>query len=151
VPVLSIAQTSAPKFKIIDRTQRLFADPRFELLAVVALITIYFGWFAWSVVWSASDNARLVSVFNVDEYAHVLLTKNALAAHSMRIDWIYYGHLYYNILLLPMLLMQSFVAISDQAIIVSQRLLSTLSSIMTIVVAFVTLQAGARLWPSSGI
>ncbi len=110
---------------------------RFELLAVIALATIFFVWFAWPLFWTASESARLVGTFNTDEQAHMMLLKEAIDNRSPRLGYYQYGYTYLNMGLFPLLLLSSFRDITEQQIIVWLRMIPALFALATVVVTFV--------------
>jgi 4-amino-4-deoxy-L-arabinose transferase-like glycosyltransferase len=107
-----------------------------ELVLVFVLAATYLTWFAWPLLWSASENERLVGTFNTDEQAHVLLIKEAIDAGTLRLGYIQYGYAYLNMALLPLYLLSQFVAVTEQQIIVWLRMIPTLFAIATVVWAF---------------
>jgi 4-amino-4-deoxy-L-arabinose transferase-like glycosyltransferase len=109
---------------------------RLEFLLVLALIALYFIWFAWPSVWTASDNLRLVSVFSSDEANHLYTLKQAISQRTLILDFGIYGHLYFNIALLPLFFLNFLIRVSEQQIILALRLVPTLSAIGTIAATF---------------
>jgi hypothetical protein len=107
-----------------------------ELLLVIVLATAYLFWFGWPVVWSASENVRLVATFNTDEEAHVLLLREAIDKGFPRLGYIQYGYAYLNMGLLPLVLLSYIMDVTDQHIIVWLRLIPALFAIATIVLTF---------------
>ncbi|KPL21239.1 MAG: hypothetical protein AMJ93_10095, partial [Anaerolineae bacterium SM23_84] len=99
---------------------------RCELLAVIALATIFFAWFAWPLFWSASESARLVGTFNTDEEAHLMLLKEAIDHRTPRLGYYQYGYTYLNMGFFPLLLLSSFRDITEQQIIVWLRMIPAL-------------------------
>ena len=63
---------------------------RLEFLLLVSLVIVYFSRFAWPLIWDATESARLVSVFDLDEYALLQRTKLAIDQSSLRIDIDFY-------------------------------------------------------------
>lgn len=107
-----------------------------EILIVLLLTTCWCLWFAWGSVWSAYESERLVSTFNVDEGRNIILVSDALSKPFPLIRFTTYGHLYYNITLLPLFLVNGFIQIGDQAIIIAQRLTSLFSWALIIMLSF---------------
>jgi len=110
---------------------------RLEYLFLITLVTVYFVWFAWLIVWTASENIRIISVFNADEAHHLQMMRDAISQRSPKLEFGNYGHLYFNIALLPLFLMAFFTRVSEQQIIVLLRLIPTLFAIATIGATFV--------------
>ena len=107
-----------------------------EYLAVAAIIIIFYYWFAWPLVWTASQNMRLINAFNVDEAGHVYIVKGALNQHSFRLMFNSYGHLYFNLALLPLFLIDSVSVMTEQKIIIVLRLISTMAAMAAIASVF---------------
>jgi hypothetical protein len=101
------------------------------------LVTTYFVWFAWPIVWTASENIRIVSVFNADEAHHLQIIRDAISQRTPRLEFGNYGHLYFNIALFPLFLMAYFNQVSDQHIMVVLRLVATIFAVATIAATFV--------------
>lgn len=108
-----------------------------ELTVLIVLMAVFFAWFTWPIVWTASENLRIVSVFNADEAHHLQMMKDAISQRSPKLEFGNYGQLYFNIALLPLFLMAFFVRVSEQQIIVLLRLIPTLFAIATIGGTFV--------------
>jgi len=119
------------------RDKKKHLQQRFELLIVIALATIYLVWFAWPLIWSVSENARLVGAFNTDEEAHVMLLKEAIDNRIPRLGYIPYGYAYLNMGLLPLLLLSFFTDVTEQQIIVWLRMIPTLFASATVALTFV--------------
>lgn len=100
---------------------------RIEILLLVALVTTYFVWFAWPIVWTASENSRLISVFSAEEAHHLQIIRDAIIRRNPKIEFGNYGHLYFNVTLLPLLLLSFFTRVTEQQIIVE-----ALADILTI-------------------
>ena len=111
--------------------------PILEWAILVLLVSGYFFWLSANTVYSASANGRLVEVFEDDEYQHFVAVRNALDERSICIDWTAYGHLYFNAILWPLILVQIFTPISDQAIIVALRYGSTFFSVLTVIFTYI--------------
>ena len=103
---------------------------------LLATLCAYCIWFSWPLIPLAGDSARLVAVFDSDEAHHMELTRLALEHKSMNIDFHGYGHLYFNVVLLPLLLIQAMTPVSDEMIIVAFRVVSTASLMLTILATF---------------
>jgi len=123
--------------KPTERDRKKHLQQRFELLAVIGLATMYLVWFAWPLIWSASENARLVGAFSTDEEAHVMLLKEAIDNRIPRLGYIQYGYAYLNMGLLPLLLLSFFTDVTEQQIIVWLRMIPTLFAIATVALTFV--------------
>jgi len=109
---------------------------RIEILLLVTLVTTYFVWFAWPIVWTASENLRLISVFSAEEAHHLRIIRDAIIQRNPKIEFGNYGHLYFNVTLLPLLLLSFFTRVTEQQIIVTLRLIPTLFSVATIGATF---------------
>lgn len=113
---------------------------RLEFLLLMALAIMYFAWFAWPLVWTASENSRLVSVFESDEATHLQMLKEAISQRTLKLEFKDYGHLEFNVALLPLLLLSYFTKVSEQQIIVVLRLVPTVFAIATIAITFLLTQ-----------
>jgi hypothetical protein len=107
------------------------------LLAVVALATVFLVWFAWPLLWSASESARLVGAFSADEEAHVMLLREAIDNHTPRLGYYQYGYAYLNMGLIPLLMLSYFTDVTEQQIIVWLRMIPALFALATVVLTFV--------------
>lgn len=110
---------------------------RLELLFVITLAALYFVWFAGPLLWTASENVRLVGAFNTDEELHVLLLKEAIDNRSLRLGYVQYGYAYLNMGLLPLLLLSLFADVTEQQIIVWLRMIPTAFAAGTVALTFV--------------
>lgn len=109
---------------------------RFETLLIFALIALFFAWMFWPLLWVAIENQRLVAVFYSDETIHFRLIKKALSERSLMIYFESYGHLYFNITLLPLYIISFFTNLSDVEIMFALRLVPALFGSMTAVTTF---------------
>ena len=109
---------------------------RLEIVVVTGLVVLFYLWFAWPLVWSASDNLRLVDAFDVDEALHLVIVKEALQKHSFRLAFNNYGHLYFNLTLIPLFIIDRVTDVTEQHMIVALRLVPALFAIATVVVGF---------------
>lgn len=110
---------------------------------MAAFVLLYFGWLGWSTLWSAAANARLVSVFETDEFDHIVALRTALAHHTLAIDWSIYGHFFFNLALVPLLLLSRIHHVSDQEIIVTLRLVALGAAAGATALTFLL---GSRYW-----
>lgn len=118
---------------------RISNEQRTLILEWLIFILFVFGYFAWlsiNTVYAASANGRLLDRFVVDEYQQFYIVRQALMERTLYIEWSVYGHLYFNLVLLPLLVLQFFTPISDQVIILALRYVAVLSSAMTVVFTF---------------
>lgn len=115
---------------------RQSTSQKFEFIALLALIGVYFIWFAWPLVWTASESIRLVSVFSIDETVNLQVLKQAVDQSSLKLEIYKYGHLYFNIVLLPLLLQSYFNPVSEQQMIVALRLVGTVFAIASVAITF---------------
>lgn len=107
----------------------------YELIILIGVVTAFFVWFARPLVWSASENARIASVFK--STLNFSLIQTALEHRSLRLDFGNYGHLYFNIVLVPLLLLSYIQDISEQQIIVALRLVPVLFAGLSTIAVFV--------------
>ena len=110
---------------------------RREFLLLVVLVVLYFAWLAQPAIWSASDNKRLVSVFSSDETDYLKVVQRAIQQGTLRIEWQQQGHLYANLVLLPLFLANYHSPVSEQTIIVSLRLTCIVFGAATVLATFV--------------
>ncbi|MCZ6486440.1 MAG: glycosyltransferase family 39 protein, partial [Acidobacteria bacterium] len=96
----------------------------------------YFMWLATAIIPSASENIRLVSVFNSDEATQLELLRQALSQGTLRIDYSQYGHLQFNLALIPLFLMSFLAPVTDQSIIIALRLVSAVAGAATVLCTF---------------
>jgi hypothetical protein len=80
----------------------------------------------------------MVSVFVPDEATHVALIKGCLDDNTLKIDFGYYGHLYFYLCLLPLFVVKLFMPVSEHLMIVVLRVVSILFGAATIVAVFIT-------------
>ena len=99
---------------------------RLEIIVITALIALFFAWFACPLIWSASDNLRMVDAFDVDEALHLIIVKNALEAQSFRLMFNNYGHLYFNAALIPLFIMDRIIDVTEQHMVVVLRMIPAL-------------------------
>ena len=109
---------------------------RLEIIVITGLVVLFYLWFAWPLVWSASDNLRLVDAFDVDEGLHLVIVKEALQKHSFRLAFNNYGHLYFNLTLIPLFILDRVTDVTEQHMIVALRLVPALFAIAAVVVGF---------------
>jgi hypothetical protein len=108
-----------------------------EFIVLILVIGGYFTWLAFPLVLTASESSRLVSVFSWDEMQHLDVIRDALDAGSPRLNWSAYGHLSFNLVLLPLQLLSYSSQISDQHIIVALRLESAIFAVGTVAATFI--------------
>ncbi len=107
-----------------------------EGICVAVLTGCYFVWLATAMIPTASENIRLVSVFNSDEPTQLELLRQALSQGTLRIDYSQYGHLQFNLALIPLFLMSFLTPVTDQSIIISLRLVSAVAGAATVLCTF---------------
>ncbi len=107
-----------------------------ETSIAAVLLLAYFLWLGCAMVPSASENLRLVEVFNVDAGTHVRLLRAAISNHSFKIDFAPYGHLPFNLALIPLLTLENFSPASDQRLVIALRLVSWASAIGAVFTTF---------------
>lgn len=116
-----------------------------ESLLFIGAATAYFLWFSWPLAWAGSENLRLVYAFDLDEAMNLALVADAVGQGTLRLDFAVYGLLYFNIALIPLLLANAFVQLSEQNIVVVLRLLATAFAIGTSAITFLLAR---RYWGS---
>ncbi len=109
---------------------------KLEGVCVAVLTGCYFVWLATAIIPSASENVRLVSVFSPDGATHVEVLGQALSEGTLRIDFSPYGHLPFNLALVPLLLMSFLAPVTDQSIIITLRLVSAVAGAATVLCTF---------------
>lgn len=107
-----------------------------EWILLISIVAGYYIWFSSSTVYSASSNSRLLEVFDGDEYNNFNVVHEALMEHTLHIRWEVYGHFFYNLALIPFYILQRFIPISDQSLIVFQRVETTFFSAATVILTF---------------
>jgi 4-amino-4-deoxy-L-arabinose transferase-like glycosyltransferase len=120
----------------VDRDMRKY----YEIILLIVLTSAYFAWLAFPLVLSASENLRIVSVFIYDEAWHLELIKKAIENRTFRLHFFGYGHLFFNITIVPLMLLSFFCQITEQQIIVMLRLVSTFFAVGTILITFILAQ-----------
>ena len=109
---------------------------RLELLVVAALAAAYIAWFAWPVLWSATTDIRMLDALHCDEYDYAMLLRRALDEGTLKLRFDGYGHLHFNLALIPLTAASWFGSPSDKAIIVALRAIPAVFGLATIVLAF---------------
>jgi hypothetical protein len=107
-----------------------------EWILIISLVFAYFFWLSNNTVYSASANGRLLDVFDGDEYTHFYIVRQALTDRTLCIDFPYYGHFYFNLILFPLMVLQKFRPVSDHVLILALRYVATLSSALTVILTF---------------
>ncbi|MBT6048350.1 MAG: phospholipid carrier-dependent glycosyltransferase [Candidatus Scalindua sp.] len=109
-----------------------------EFLIFTVLVSIYFIWFAWPLVWIASENSRLVSAFNADEVRHLQILNEMINQRTLKVNsgFTTYGHLFFNVAFIILFPLSCFVEVSEQQIIVVLRLVSVIFAVATVTVTF---------------
>lgn len=113
------------------------------VLGASLVVAAYFTWVAWDTLLVAADNARLVSVFQADEYTHLVLLRDALSDGTFYLRFPYYGHSYFNAVLLPLSALAQIMPVGETAIIVALRLGSLIPAALTVLLTFVLAE---RYW-----
>ena len=109
---------------------------KLEGISVAVLTGCYFVWLAIAIIPSASENVRLVSVFSPDGATQLEVLRQALSEGTLRIDFSPYGHLPFNLALVPLLLMGFLGSVTDQSIIITLRLVSAVAGAATVLCTF---------------
>lgn len=104
------------------------AARRRQWILFAAFTLAYFAWLGLNTLGSASADARLVLVFETDEFDHIVTLRRALDVNTMAHDWWIYGHFFFNLVLLPLLVWNAIQPVSDQAIIIALRLMSLVAA-----------------------
>ena len=107
------------------------------VLGASMVVAAYFAWLASGTLASAADNARLVGVFESDEYAHLVLLRDAIANGTLQLQFKYYGHFYFNVVLLPLFALAQLVPIGETTIMIALRLGSLVPAALATVMTFV--------------
>ena len=92
-----------------------------EQLLFGLLLLAYFIGYLYPLLFTACKDVQMASVFSPDEGRYVHLIRGALEAKSFRLHFVSYGHFYFNLVLLPLMLLQSFFVITDVHILLSLR------------------------------
>ena len=116
------------------RWHRAFAC--IELAGVILAAAAYFTWYAEDLLWIGSDSIRQASAFAADEAVHARLIQEALRDSTMDIGFYSYGHLYFNLALLPLYISGDASEISEQKIILALRAVPLAFAVGTIVATF---------------
>lgn len=100
-----------------------------------------------------SDSLRLAAVFQTDEALHVNMLANALRTDSMRLVFGSYGHLYFNLALVPLHAWNQVQPVTEAQILLVLRSLSFLFAGATIVItgAWAASHAGAAAGFTAGL
>lgn len=115
---------------------RAVARERLELLLCLAAAALYMAWFAWPLLWAGSENARLVHAIFIDEGISLTAIITTLDNNSLWLQHRSYGHLYLNMALLPLLVLQQFTDVSEQTMTVTLRLIAAVAGVATIGATF---------------
>lgn len=107
-----------------------------EWMLLAGLTCLYFAWFAAPLLGEAADNIRMVGVFNADEAMHARMIRDCLSEHTLLIDFGNYGHLYFNLVLIPLLVLSFFQPVSETTIIVALRVVPVIFSVGTVLITF---------------
>lgn len=107
------------------------------------VVSAYFSWVAWDTLLVAADNVRLVSVFQADEYTHVVLLRDALANGTFQIHFPHYGYFYFNVVLLPLAVITQLVPMGETGIMIALRLGSLIPAALATIMTFVLAE---RYW-----
>jgi len=99
----------------------------------LSAIVLLWMWTLVPLLSVASANARLVEAFSTDEAMQVNLLARALRMHSWNIDFGAYGHLSFNLLLIPL---RAFSHVSERTIVIAGRLLGLVSGAGLLIAAF---------------
>lgn len=90
----------------------------------MGLLISYFVAYLLPFLFTACENVQMASVFYPDEGRYVRVIRGALEAQTLKIHFVSYGHFFFNLVLIPMLFLQQFFAITDVHILLSLRMLS---------------------------
>lgn len=92
-------------------------------VAVITAVALIFSY--WPIVYSASENIRIIDAFNTDEVDFLRAMLDAYNANSFDINRYEYGLLYYNIGLIFFNIVGFFTPITEQVGVIIMRLLSS--------------------------
>jgi hypothetical protein len=87
-----------------------------------------------------------VSVFETDEFDHLMAVRTALAHHTLALEWSIYGHLFFNLALVPLSVLNAFYPVTDTTIIVALRLVSLSAAASAVLLTFAL---ASRHWGSA--
>lgn len=125
-----------------------------EILLFASLSLVFFLWFGLPLLWSASENVRLVEAFMSDEGRFLRLVKDALEAKTFKLHFVSYGHFFFNLVLVPLNVLQNFMLITEQHIMIALRLVSWVFGYGTVVMCFVLVRKHIgqfAAWASGGL
>lgn len=92
--------------------------------ALMWFLTIgVFSWIVMPLIGLAATNDRIVELFYSDEAIHLRLLRDALASRTLALYFESYGHLYFNLTLLPLFVISWWVPLTDYQIMLALRLI----------------------------
>lgn len=112
-------------------------NKRWEIFLFLLISAILVFAFSWPLIWSATENARMVDAFDVDEALHVHIVQEALQNKSFHLMFNNYGHLYFNLALIPLFVMDSISPVTEQQMIVVLRIIPVLFALGTMLLIFI--------------
>lgn len=116
---------------------------RRQWLLMALFVILYFSWLGVVSIGSASSDARLVGVFEADEFDQVVAIRQAVDRGTLALDYPFYGHFFFNLVLIPLLAWNAVQPPSDQAIIIALRSVSLLSAAAVVMWTFAL---ASRYW-----
>ncbi len=125
-----------------------------EFYLFCGLITIFFVWFLIPMIWSGSESIRVVAAFDSDEATHMKLIRRALVEGSFSLDYSVYGYLYFNIVLLFLKVVEQFIVIDDQVLIITLRVIPAIFSLASLYLLFSLIKrffGATKAWISAGM
>ena len=112
-------------------------SPYFHVFVATIFISFWLFLYGIDIICSASENSRLVAAFNTDEATHIDIIQKALDNNSLLIDFGFYGHLYFYLVIIPLFFLKMFMVITEKDIILALRTVPVLFGIGTIIISFV--------------
>jgi hypothetical protein len=115
-------------------------NARIQIIELVLLVLAaggYMAWFAQPLLAVGAADARMVEAFFIDEHISLSAIQQALEADTLFLQHRSYGHIFLNLTLLPLFLMNQFAPVSEQQMTIALRLVSAIFGFATIVATFV--------------
>jgi 4-amino-4-deoxy-L-arabinose transferase-like glycosyltransferase len=108
-----------------------------EFFLVTLAACSYMAWFALPLLAAGTTDARMVAAFYIDEHISLSAIQQTLAADTLLLQHRSYGHIFLNIVLLPLYLVNQFAPVTAQQITIALRVVSALFGAATLVATFV--------------
>lgn len=129
-------QSAPPAADLKDASLASTRGHRGELLVWSVVVAIYWIWFGWPSVLGTSEGARMASVFIADEGTQVIAAQQAIHRSLPVLNWGGYGHLYFNITLIPLWMVHGWIPVTDQMVLIAQRLTSLAGALAVSILSF---------------